>query len=213
MSHPGVVIENRVGSTNPLTLPTSIRIMDLFSNGRRQTPKHVAIVLDMDPRYMSERLRSLKDRGYLRDVCRGDENSGMTVITELGVVVATHSETYTRDQHDVFEGLCQNVLDNQNEGKRDNRLSTCCLSKISYRCLEVCGEQPGLLIASNIAEEMEDQGMGSYSVEEVRAILYELYFYGLLERKENMPVYTVTDDGEIVISTGWDDHEIVVEWS
>lgn len=193
----------------PLTVPTDIEIMELFSNGLRQTPQNVALTLDKDNGYMSERIGELKDREYICGVSPSGERGVMVVISDLGKIVAAQIHKYNRSNHAQFDAICRQLLCASEETADGLRISLTLSDKL-YSCLEYCAGHEGLVIASTLTECIESKMGDSPTRGRVDELLYELFLYGLLEQKDNMPVYELTDKGRDVVSTGREQIEISV---
>lgn len=177
----------------PLTVPTDIEIINLLSNGKRQTPANVAAHLDHDPRYMSERLRKLKLREYIRDSPPA-ERSGMYELTNLGKIAAFHIDKYVRDYHNIFHSKCELILDKQ---PQDEFYPDLISVSDSERVVLYHVDPDGLNLASEIHVEKNTDSIDSRTIVES---LYGLFYYGLTERVDGMDVYRLTERGEIAIN-------------
>ena len=176
----------------PLTVPTDLEIAELLSTGERQTPANVAAHLDHDSRYMSERLRNLEGRGYIRDAPPA-ERSGMYELTNRGAVAAFHIHTYVRDHHRMFHGSTEAILDNQpDDAFYPDLVMT---SEPSRTALFKLDERDGLIVPSDLHIELVHES--DMSPRGVGEILYGLYYDGLVERVDNMDVYRITERGEV----------------
>lgn len=172
---------------DPLILPTDKEIINLLATGHRQTPANVAAHLGMKNKYASERLRNLRDRGYLHDPGPADR-SGMYQITDLGRIVAWHSPTYVRSKHSTFARIAQTIHDNQPD----------------------TGFYPDLVYLiddyrSAIIELNKRDGLVIPSEFSLPQSLYALHVHGLAERKDEMDVYDITGLGERVADLCADD--------
>ena len=184
----------------PLTVPTDIDIMELFSNGLRQTPKNVGLNVGKNHRYMSGRMRDLKDRGYLREVMTDGEGGRMTIITDLGHVVAAQIERYRRSHHVTFDRVCRKILEHSETTSEPYTIVIDSSSGL-YSCLEQCVVYDGLVIASVLADSIEADSHQAIKENGADDLLYELFLYGLVEREDDIPVYKVTEKGREVFST------------
>lgn len=175
----------------PLTIPTDLEILELLSTGDRQTPANVAAHLDHDSRYMSERLRNLEDRGYIRDAPPADR-SGMYELTDLGAIAAFHIHTYVRDYHPIFRATTEYILDNQ-PGKTfyPDLILIEGADRIALRELH---KREGLTVPSELHIEIAHDA--DYAPLTANEALYRLFYDGLAERVDNMDVYRITDRGE-----------------
>lgn len=176
---------------DPLTVPTDVEILDLLSNGDRQTPANVAAHLDHDSRYMSERLRNLEERGYIRDAPPA-ERSGMYELTTLGAIAAFHIHTYVRDYHNMFRGNTEAILDNQPENEfYPDLILTNDANRLGLFELD---RAEGLVVPSELHIEFaHDRDYAPIAANEA---LYSLSYHGLAERVDNMDVYRLTERGE-----------------
>lgn len=189
----------------PLTSPTDLEIMDLLSDGRRQTPANMAAYLDRDPAYMSERLRNLEEREYIRDAPPADR-SGMYELTDLGKIAAYHINKYVRDYHNVFRSKCERILDNQPQD-------------IFYPDLVCISDEERMILnhmdleSLNLASELliEEETDRRYDSRVIIESLYGLSYFGLAERVDGMDVYRVTEHGERAISLFSEDVTAPVE--
>ncbi|MDB2284504.1 hypothetical protein PM038_04360 [Halorubrum ezzemoulense] len=176
---------------DPLTVPTDLEILELFSTGDRQTPANVAAHLDRDSRYMSERLRNLEERGYIRDAPPA-ERSGMYELTNLGVIAAFHVQTYVRDYHNVFHANTEAILDNQPENEFYPDLIM--TNDASRTALFELNKAEGLIVPSELHIELAHDA--DYAPVTANEALYSLFYHGLAERVDNMDVYRITERGE-----------------
>jgi DNA-binding MarR family transcriptional regulator len=184
----------------PLTVPTDLEILELLSNGDRQTPANVAAHLDHDSRYMSERLRNLEERGYIRDAPPA-ERSGMYELTDLGAIAAFHIHTYVRDYHRVFRAATEVILDKQPENSFYPDLIP--LDDPDRTALHELNTAEGLTVPSELhIEIVHDAG---YAPQTANESLYNLFYHGLAERVDNMDVYRITDRGEKAVNLLFED--------
>lgn len=185
---------------NPLTVPTDIEILDLLSNGNRQTPANVGAHLDHDSRYMSERLRNLEERGYIRDAPPA-ERSGMYELTDLGAITAFHIHTYVRDYHNMFRAETESILEKQPENSFYPDLIP--LNDADQTALNELNSAEGLTVPSELRFELVNEA--GYVPQTANEALYILYYHGLAERVDNMDVYRITERGEKAINFLSDD--------
>lgn len=179
----------------PLTVPTDLEILELLSNGDRQTPANVAAHLDHDPRYMSQRLRNLEERGYIRDTPPA-ERSGMYELTDLGTITAFHIHTYVRDYHNIFHAVTEAILDDQPENSFYPDLIQ--IDDSARTALYELDRIEGLTVPSELQIEMVQEA--EYSPQTAYEALYMLFYHGLAERVDNMDVYRITDRGEKAVN-------------
>ncbi len=187
----------------PLTKPTDIEIIELLSTGVRQTPANVAAHLERDSRYMSERLRSLEKRGYIRDAPPA-ERSGMYELTRLGSIVAFHIQTYVRDYHDTFHAMSEIILNDQPEDMFYPDLIK--IEEVDRIALDELSKIEGLTVPSEL--EIEISHDAGYSPQTAGEALFSLSYHGLGERVDGMDVYRITERGEKAVdllSDGVDD--------
>lgn len=178
-------------SSQPLTTPTDIEIIELLSTGARQTPANVAAHLERDSRYMSERLRSLEEREYIRDAPPA-ERSGMYELTNLGIIVAFHIHTYVRDYHDTFHAMSEIIHKEQPEGTFYPDLIK--LDEPDRIALDRLNNIEGLTVPSEL--EIEISHDAGYSPRTTGEALFSLSYNGLAERVDGMDVYRITERGE-----------------
>lgn len=183
----------------PLTLPTDLEIIELLSQGERQTPANVAAHLDRDRRYMSDRLRNLEDRGYLRDAPPA-ERSGMYELTDLGAIAAFHIPKYVRNHHNIFHAMTENIHENQPENTFYPDLIK--LDDSEKIALQKLDNLEGLTVPSKLDIEIVHEA--GYSPRTSGDALIALYYHGLADRIENMDVYEITDRGEIAMELIFD---------
>jgi DNA-binding MarR family transcriptional regulator len=185
---------------NPLTVPTDPEILDLLTSGDRQTPANVAAHLEHDSRYMSERLRKLEERGYIRDAPPA-ERSGMYELTNLGAIAAFHSHTYVREYHRIFRGATELILDKQPENAFYPDLVT--IDDADRTVLHELDKAEGLIVPSELhVEIVHDAG---YAPQTANEALYSLFYHGLAERVDNMDVYRITEQGEKAVGLLFED--------
>ena len=175
---------------DPLTVPTDLEILETLAGGKRQTPANVAAILNKERKYMSDRLRKLEDRGYLRDAPPADR-SGMYEITATGLIAAFHTDEYVRSYHDTFHRLCEIVLNHQPEDRFLPDLIV--LDEWRKYAFLSLASLDGITIPS---EHPRDAGGGSMTETQVRKGLYTAYYFGLGERKDGMDVYESSPLGD-----------------
>ena len=188
-------------SDQPLTIPTDIEILTLLSTGDRQTPANVGAHLDQDSRYMSQRLRNLEERGYVRDAPPA-ERSGMYELTKFGAIAAFHIHTYVRGYHNTFRTTTEGILENQpNDAFYPDLIILDDADEVALRQLS---KVDGLTVPSELPiKEMADDVENLIST--VSKELYTLFYFGLAERVEDMDVYRITDRGEKALDLLSDD--------
>ena len=177
----------------PLTIPTDVEIMKLLSNGNRQTPANVAAHLDHDPGYMSERLRNLEKREYIRDAPPA-ERSGMYELTKLGKIVAFHIHTYVRGYHNIFHAKSEIILEEQPEKGFYPDLTK--LDDTDLTALAELDITEGMTVPSHL--EFEIVVEREFSPQTTAEALFSLHYHGLAERIDGMDVYQITERGERV---------------
>jgi len=178
----------------PLTIPTDVEILKLLLKGDRQTPANVGAHLDRDPRYMSERLRNLEQREYIRDAPPA-ERSGMYELTALGAIAAYHITGYVRDYHNIFHALITRILDGRPDDGFYPDLIT--IDDASRTALYELTQVEGLIVPSDLHIELvQDAG---YAPDTAREALYSLSCQKLAERVDDMDVYRTTNRGEKVV--------------
>lgn len=175
----------------PLTIPTDVEIMKLLSSGIRQTPANVAAHLEHDSGYMSERLRNLEKRGYIRDAPPA-ERSGMYELTKLGKIVSFHIHTYVRGYHNIFHSKCKIILEEQPENGFYPDLAK--LDDTDLTALAELDSTEGITVPSHLEVELVVEG--EYSPQTTAEALFSLHYLGLAERIDEMDVYQITKQGE-----------------
>jgi DNA-binding PadR family transcriptional regulator len=144
---------------------------------------------------MSERLRKLEKRGYIRDSPPADR-SGMYELTELGAIAAFHIQKYVRDYHNTFHAATEIALDNQPNDAFYPDLVT--LDDAGRIVLFELAEAEGLTVPSELHDElMHNEG---YSPQTADEELYTLFYHGLAERVDGMNVYRLTERGEKAVN-------------
>jgi predicted transcriptional regulator len=88
-----------------LTVPTDFEVLEVLSDGRRNTAANLAYLLDHDRTYLNTRLPQLADYGLVQKV-GPSPNSGLYVITEKGRIAANNREMYEHDDVD-FDTLVE----------------------------------------------------------------------------------------------------------
>lgn len=180
-------------SGDTLTLPTDKRLIKQLSNGKRETPKNLSVILDADRTYLSNRLRDLEKLGYVSSPGPADR-SGMYEITDLGRIVSYHLDKYTRSHHRIFHAGSHVILKKQPDGAFYPDLVI--LDEPERIALRKLDRVEGVTIPSELSIEItHDAG---YAPRTAGDALYALYFHGLAERVENMDAYRITDRGEEV---------------
>lgn len=192
----------------PLTVSTDLEILELLLSGDRQTPANVAAHLGHDSRYMSERLRNLEERGYIRDAPPA-ERSGMYELTDLGAIAAFHIHTYVRDYHNIFHAATEIILDKQPKNAFYPDLIT--IEDADRTALHELNKVEGLTVPSELhIEIVSDAG---YAPQTANEALYSLFYHGLAERVENMDVYRITERGAKAVELLFEDVTDPVEFT
>ncbi len=93
-----------------LVVPTDFDILDVMSDGKRQTAPNLAAILDKESTYMNNRLAELAAKGLVEKVGPA-ERSGMYVITERGRAALAHREDYSHDAAREFDELIDRAVD------------------------------------------------------------------------------------------------------
>ncbi|MFB6299539.1 MAG: phage repressor protein [Halobacteriales archaeon] len=161
-------------------------ILDLCSDNR-ETRKNIAAALDKSPNYISKELSKLSEMGLLEQPGPA-ENSGMHITTKKGEFVLSKREKYERRQSELFGELVESAM------KLSRELSSEADKEIAPGDIVIVSEQ-----AHELFQKLEDHsgispheaadriGMNLYATQ---GILYELYFFDLLDR-------AVTSEGQI----------------
>ncbi len=82
--------------------PTDFRILETFSDGKRNNAVNVAKIIEADRPYVNSRLTTLADYGLLKRVGPA-EHSGIYEITEKGQFVLEHQDEYSSADIDFLE--------------------------------------------------------------------------------------------------------------
>lgn len=86
-----------------LAPPTDFDVLDVLSDGKRNTAANIAIEIDRDRAYINTRLPILADYGLIERIGPAP-NSGLYEITEKGRTALAHRDAYGNDDVD-FEAL------------------------------------------------------------------------------------------------------------
>jgi DNA-binding MarR family transcriptional regulator len=161
-------------------------ILDLCSDNR-ETRKNIAAALDKSPNYISKELSKLSEMGLLEQPGPA-ENSGMHVTTEKGEFVLSKQEKYERRQSELFGELVESAVELSRElsAETDEEVTPSdivVVTEQAHDLLQKLENHSGL----SPREAADRIGMNLYATQ---GILYELYFFDLLDR-------AVTSEGEI----------------
>jgi len=149
---------------------------------------------------MSERLRELEKREYIRDAPPA-ERSGMYELTRLGSIVAFHVHSYVRDYHNTFDALCRLILDKQPDDTFYPDLIL--LDGQGRTVLHILNNTEGLTVPSELAAELYRDA--DYPPDVPRKSLYSISCSGLAERVDGMDVYRSTELGEKAMELYFED--------
>ncbi|EJN61567.1 helix-turn-helix domain-containing protein [Halogranum rubrum] len=100
--------------------PTDFEILEVMSEGKRQTAPNVAAHLDRKRQYMNDRLSALAGMGLVERV-GPSKRSGMYVITTKGRVALNLRDQYSHADTDRFAELVENhssIVEEQNKVDR-----------------------------------------------------------------------------------------------
>lgn len=89
-----------------LVVPTDFEILEVMSDGKRQTAPNLAALLDKESKYMNNRLADLAGHGLVEKVGPA-ERSGMYVITDFGRAALDHRDEYAHDSAREFRELIE----------------------------------------------------------------------------------------------------------
>lgn len=173
-------------------LPTDRRIFAAMSDTRRQTSTNLAAMLDLDRRYVSSRLKFLREKGYLFEPGPADQ-SRMFEPTTMGRIAIFHKEKLIRKYTEQFEYLCGHIYKYNQEIDGQfypDLLATTYENNVALREL---ADIDGLTIPSELSDKLN-------VFINVRDNLYFLYFWSLAERKDKMDVYELTSRGSQYLS-------------
>jgi DNA-binding MarR family transcriptional regulator len=175
----------------PLTLPTDKNLLNELLDGKRQTPKNLSVILDADRTYLSNRLRALEHKGFDESPGPADR-SGMYEISDAGRVAMRHFDRYAREHDETYTRLCKRVAEtNTNNTDTVSPDQIPLFSERENAARHAIDAIDGLTIPSEFAEQT---GL-DITVEEAAELLYTLYFFGYVERKDGMNVYAPIDQG------------------
>ena len=94
------------GRVVKLVVPTDFDILDVMSDGKRQTAPNLAEILDHESKYMNNRLSELAGKGLVEKV-GPSKRSGMYVITEEGRAALALQDEYSHDRTQEFDELVE----------------------------------------------------------------------------------------------------------
>lgn len=92
-----------------LVVPTDFEVLEVMSDGRRQTAPNLAALLDRESTYMNNRLAELAGHGLVERV-GPSERSGMYAITERGRAALEHRDEYSHDSAREFGELVDRTV-------------------------------------------------------------------------------------------------------
>lgn len=92
-----------------LVVPTDFEVLEVMSDGRRQTAPNLAALLDRESTYMNNRLAELAGHGLVERV-GPSERSGMYAITERGRAALEHRDEYSHDSAREFGELVDRAV-------------------------------------------------------------------------------------------------------
>ena len=173
-------------------LPTDIEILTSVADGKRQTSTNLSAILDKDRRYVTNRIKYLKQRGYVEDPGPA-ENSRMVEITQKGQVAVFHRNKLLRKYYSSFESLCEHIQYCNTEHGEQFMPDLVATRFYENHALHLLAEIDGLTIPSDFADQLS---LDDYSAPEPSDLLYHLYFWSLADRREEMDVYEITELGE-----------------
>lgn len=203
--------QNEETDIQPLVLPTDKQILTLLANGKRQTPKNVAVHLgeDTDPSYMSGRLRTLEKRGYVYSPGPADR-SGMYEITSWGQIAANRIKKYNRGYDALFHTLTIRTAETQIPDTDESPPKT---TDIHPNWIQLTGEEirafrklvdiGGVTIPSDFPTYFDTD----ISADDAAEYLYTLHFYGLADRREGMDAYSPTETAKRLMEANPDIEE------
>ncbi|WP_256546805.1 ArsR family transcriptional regulator [Halobellus inordinatus] len=98
-----------------LTQPTDFLILDLLSDGKRDTGSNIAKRIDKNRSYINTRLPVLADYDLI-DKIGPHESSGLYQITPLGVAAVQKQALYDQDQEQFDAAIRELAADIEIEG-------------------------------------------------------------------------------------------------
>lgn len=93
-----------------LVVPTDFDILEVLSDGKRQTAPNLAEILEKESKYMNNRLAELAGHGLVKKVGPSDR-SGMYEITELGRSALEYRQEYSHESAAEFRDLIEQRTD------------------------------------------------------------------------------------------------------
>lgn len=90
--------------------PTDFDILEVMSDGKRQTAPNLAEILGKQRQYMNDRLADLAGKQLVEKV-GPSPRSGMYEITERGRIALKHRELYSHQKTDEFRKLIDGDID------------------------------------------------------------------------------------------------------
>ncbi|QKY19669.1 phage repressor protein [Halolamina sp. CBA1230] len=161
-------------------------ILNLCSDNR-ETRKNIAAALDKSPNYISKELSKLNEMGLLQQPGPA-ENSGMHVTTKKAEFVLSKQEKYERRQSELFGEFVESAVELARElsAEADEEVTPRDIVVVTGQAHELLQrlENRSGISPQEAADRIE---MNLYATQ---AVLYELYFFDLLDR-------AVTSEGEI----------------
>lgn len=210
-------------TTDPLVLPIDRHILNTLVNGRRQTPRNLAAIINTDDtrNYIGNRLRALEKRGYLYSPGPADR-SGMYEITSWGRVAEFRISQYDRGYNDIFHELVIRTVETQPDPEHipnghypdnpnpapdpDGTTYTdwIKLTESELNALYSLVDITGITIPSDFTSHIETDGGVSTNV--AAEMLYALHFYALADRHDGMDAYTATEAALTYLTSGASDN-------
>lgn len=205
-------------TTDSLVLPIDQHILNVLINGRRQTPRNLAAIINSDNtrNYIGNRLRALEKRGYLFSPGPADR-SGMYEITSWGRVAEYRISQYDRGYNDLFHELVIRTVETQPDPEHvpyshypdnpnpapdpDGTTYTdwTKLTESELNALYSLIDITGITIPSDFTSHNETDN--ELSTNDAADILYALHFYGLADRRDGMDAYVVSDIARDLITS------------
>lgn len=209
-------------TTDSLVLPIDRYILNVLSNGRRQTPRNLAAIINTDDtrNYIGNRLRALEKRGYLYSPGPADR-SGMYEITSWGRVAEYRISQYDRGYNELFHELVIRTVETQPDPEHvpdghypENQIPApdpngttyidwIKLTESELNALYSLIDITGITIPSDFTSHIEaDKELNTNDAADV---LYALHFYGLADRHDGMDAYTATEAALTYLTSGASD--------
>ncbi|GGI95270.1 hypothetical protein GCM10008995_01810 [Halobellus salinus] len=92
-----------------LRRPTDFLILDVLSDGERNTGANIADLIERDRGYVNTQLPTIEDQGFVKKI-GPHQNSGLYQITPLGIAAVQKQSLYSESE-DEFETAIRELAD------------------------------------------------------------------------------------------------------